>query len=274
MDTSTRLEDGTVSYLAIATLVDGFDALDRLGMPAIMRHCFSVAQWFFHALGALKHFTGKPVARLYGTTQFETPNVQGPTVAFNLLRSDGTWHSPAEVEQLAGLKGVHLRTGCFCNAGACHRALGISEDALKQNVARGYACGDALDVLDGRVLGAIRVSFGYMSTIEDATAVVQFVRDAFEEAGPADAGLVQLAALADSAVHGSARPDIDQRGAAATPLVLSALRLFPIKSCGALEVESWELDERGLLYDRAWMVLGGSGACLTQKQHPRMCLVR
>lgn len=31
-----RLEDGTISFLAIATLESGFEALDRLGMESIM----------------------------------------------------------------------------------------------------------------------------------------------------------------------------------------------------------------------------------------------
>lgn len=42
----------------------------------------------------------------------------GAVVAFNLLRPDGSWVGYNEVAQLAGLRGIALRTGCCCNPGA------------------------------------------------------------------------------------------------------------------------------------------------------------
>lgn len=40
-------------------------------------------------------------------------------------------------------------------------------------------CWDDQDLIDGRPTGAVRISFGYMSTVEDARAVIRFVRDYF-----------------------------------------------------------------------------------------------
>ncbi len=42
-------------------------------------------------------------------------------------------------------------------------------------------CWDDRDVVDGRPTGAVRVSYGYMSTYEDARAVIEFVHDYFVE---------------------------------------------------------------------------------------------
>jgi molybdenum cofactor sulfurtransferase len=63
-------------------------------------------------------------------------------------------------------------------------------------------------------------------------------------------------------------------GSCSHRLRLSRVCLYPVKSCGALEAESWPLDCRGLRYDRGWMVVSDLGTALTQKHEPRMCLVK
>lgn len=54
-----------------------------------------------------------------------------------------------EVEQVAGLCGIRLRTGCFCNPGACAAALGLSAEAMAANYENGHVCWDDTDVIDG-----------------------------------------------------------------------------------------------------------------------------
>ena len=41
-----------------------------------------------------------------------------------------------------------------------------------------------------------------------------------------------------------------------------------------LKVRTWSLCDRGLSFDRHWMVVGENGACVTQKRQPRLCLIR
>ena len=55
---------------------------------------------------------------------------------------------------------------------------------------------------------------------------------------------------------------------------LAALGLHPLKSCGALSPRAALLTETGLDLDRAWMVVTPQGEMLTQRQHPRMALIR
>jgi uncharacterized protein YcbX len=55
---------------------------------------------------------------------------------------------------------------------------------------------------------------------------------------------------------------------------LAALRCHPIKSCAGFEVEEALLVETGLDLDRAWMVVDAEGEMLTQRELPRMALVR
>lgn len=55
---------------------------------------------------------------------------------------------------------------------------------------------------------------------------------------------------------------------------LAALHLHPIKSCGGIEVAEALLIETGLDLDRAWMLVDRHGQMLTQRELPRMALVR
>jgi len=59
---------------------------------------------------------------------------------------------------------------------------------------------------------------------------------------------------------------------------LSAITLYPIKSCAGLSLEEATLTPLGLMtahiYDREWMVVDQHGLALTQREHPRMALIK
>ncbi|MEF7614766.1 MOSC N-terminal beta barrel domain-containing protein [Aquincola sp. MAHUQ-54] len=55
---------------------------------------------------------------------------------------------------------------------------------------------------------------------------------------------------------------------------LHSLHIHPIKSCAGLSVQEGLLIETGLQLDRAWMVVDEHGEFLTQRELPRMQLVR
>ncbi len=55
---------------------------------------------------------------------------------------------------------------------------------------------------------------------------------------------------------------------------LARLFVYPVKSCAGVEVREAPLAETGLDLDRAWMAVDGRGQFVTQRQWPRMALVR
>ena len=55
---------------------------------------------------------------------------------------------------------------------------------------------------------------------------------------------------------------------------LSALHIYPIKSCGAVNLNDALLVETGLEYDRNWMVVDAHGEMFTQRELPRMALIQ
>lgn len=63
---------------------------------------------------------------------------QGPVLAMVFLRPGGSdrYVGHAEVEKIASLENIQLRTGCFCNPGACQAALGLSDDNVREHLER------------------------------------------------------------------------------------------------------------------------------------------
>ncbi|XP_032715483.1 molybdenum cofactor sulfurase isoform X1 [Lontra canadensis] len=172
-----RFEDGTISFLDVIALKHGFDALEHLtgGMENIKQHTFTLAQYTYMALSALRYPSGAPMVRIYSDSEFSSPEVQGPVINFNVLDPSGNIIGYSQVDKMASLYNIHLRTGCFCNTGACQRHLGISDKMVKKHLQAGHVCGDDVDIIDGQPTGSVRISFGYMSTLEDAQAFLRFI---------------------------------------------------------------------------------------------------
>lgn len=58
------------------------------------------------------------------------------------------------------------------------------------------------------------------------------------------------------------------------PAVLTGLFVYPVKSAAGSPVPAWPVDEFGLRHDRRWMIVDGRGRQVTQREHPRLALVR
>jgi len=57
-------------------------------------------------------------------------------------------------------------------------------------------------------------------------------------------------------------------------LRIASLHVYPVKSCGGLSPSEWDVDDFGLRYDRRWMIVTPEGEFLTQREQPRLALVR
>lgn len=225
----------------------------------------------------------------------------GPTVAFNVLRHDGSYVGYAEVGKLAALHRppIQLRTGCCCNPGGCQALLKMSEADVLRAVAAGKQCGDQFDLIDGRPTGLVRASLGKDSIWEDVEHLVAFIERTFV-LGPAERAARTATAArglgAERAPNTAVRASqaacalfgggtaLSQGGAA--PAVgrveqrpefrLSAIYVHPIKSCGGMRVRRWPVDRQTgrLLCDREWGIAGPSGVLLRSTSQPRLALLR
>jgi uncharacterized protein YcbX len=69
----------------------------------------------------------------------------------------------------------------------------------------------------------------------------------------------------------AATPDIPARDVQAR---IARLFVYPVKSCAGVELPEVLLTETGLEFDRAWMVVDEAGVFVTQRELPRMALIR
>lgn len=168
---SLRFEDGTVSFLAIPAVKYGFDRLKEVGMSRISNHVASLGLYMATEMDAMRHLIGSPVIERYGSS-----NPRGGIIAFNVLNPDGSYVNFGEVEFQSSAHKIHLRTGCFCNPGACQDYLSLSADDIIDTSVTRDSCSDPATVNPMRALGAVRVSVGYLSTFDDVDTFLEFIR--------------------------------------------------------------------------------------------------
>lgn len=57
-------------------------------------------------------------------------------------------------------------------------------------------------------------------------------------------------------------------------LTLSEINIYPIKSLGGISLQSSEVEERGLKYDRRWVLVDKTNTFFTQRDYPQMALIK
>ena len=167
------LEDGTLPFHTILALEASFANYDRLfgSQINVALHAASVCLLAHALLSSLKHGNGQPVCKIY------SPFNHGPIVTFNLLSPTGGPVGFTKFEKQSSLRGFALRTGGLCNPGGVQHYLDFPNAEMEQIFRNGKSCGDDTDIVNGKTLGVIRISFGACSTVDDVCSFVRFVRE-------------------------------------------------------------------------------------------------
>lgn len=55
---------------------------------------------------------------------------------------------------------------------------------------------------------------------------------------------------------------------------LTELNIYPVKSLGGISLNEAEVTDRGLKYDRRWMIVDSDEKFLSQRTHPQMALLK
>ncbi|XP_061390109.1 molybdenum cofactor sulfurase 3, partial [Musca vetustissima] len=271
----SRFEDGTLPFLSIVSILEGFKTIERLippkdGKSSIERiscYVFELAQYAHKKLSALKHGNGEPLLKFYNHNGYTDRKYQGGILSFNIMRKDGSYIGFAEVACLAAVHNIQVRTGCFCNPGACQWFLQLSNDDIRKQYESGHICSDYNDLVDGVPTGAVRISIGYMTRKEDLDQVIKMIEKCYLSTEGAEERL--------AFIDRNKLPEALQHVPERLKPQLKKVCIYPIKSCGAFRIqESWPLQSTGLSYDRCWMIVDSTGMAITQKHHSRLCLIR
>jgi len=186
-------EDGTVNFLSIPDVAVGLDWISGAGMDLIGQRVGMLTAWLLECLGRLRHSSGAPMARVYGPCDTTS---RGGTVALNFLDPVGRLIDERAVSRDASAAGISLRTGCFCNPGAGEAAFGLRRRDLaraRRTLLRS-AAGEApieeyLSLVGMATGGAVRVSLGLASSVEDVEAFLDFAERTYRDRYPDLTGL-------------------------------------------------------------------------------------
>lgn len=175
----SRFEDGTVPFLSIVALKEGFKAINELGIKNITKHTWCLTRELYLRMSRIRHENGRPVVRIYGKHNKNDVLLQGPIVTLNFLNNTGGYVGYNEVMTNAAKENIHIRVGCFCNPGGCTKANGLNDDQVEEYYQNKTSCHDSIDLINGIPLGAVRISLGAYSTMEDVEAFTNFVNKYF-----------------------------------------------------------------------------------------------
>ncbi|KAF6232035.1 hypothetical protein HO173_009872 [Letharia columbiana] len=258
-----QLEDGTLPVHSIIALDSALNVYERLfGSPErVALHAGLLAEQLCNELDALRHHNGSKVCQIYrdSSSSYRDSRTQGPIIAFNLRNKQSEWISNTEVEKLANIRNIQLRSGGLCNPGGIASALDLAPWEMKRNFSAGHRCGNETDAIGGKPTGVLRVSLGAMSNMQDVKTFIGFVEEFFVD-----------------------HTEVPRR-TEATPirgreLYVETLTIYPIKSCGGWAIPPgvlWDVRAEGLAWDREWcLVHPGTRTALSQKKFPKMALLR
>ncbi|CAD0109546.1 unnamed protein product [Aureobasidium uvarum] len=179
------LEDGTLPFHSIFALDHAINAHERLygyePMKFISRHTAQLSKQLHDNLCNLRHRNGKSVIHIYKepSTVYGDSKTQGATIAFNVLKSDGSLIPYTEVEKLANGHDIYIRSGSLCNPGGMATYLNWTPADMKAAFASGHRCSNPMEIVDGKATGVVRVSLGGMSTASDIRALISFLRASY-----------------------------------------------------------------------------------------------
>ena len=181
-----RLEDGTLPFHSIIALDAALDTHTRLygSMANISAHTRFLAKRVYDRLSSLTHFNDSRMSNLSASSTFGNTDTQGPIIAFNLRNSQGDFVPKTEVEKLATVQNLQLRSGSVCNPGGTASTLGWTGPELRRHYSTGLRCGDSHDVIGGRPTGILRVSIGAMTNMKDIDSLINFVEEFYVEKIP------------------------------------------------------------------------------------------
>ncbi|EFQ99671.1 molybdenum cofactor sulfurase [Nannizzia gypsea CBS 118893] len=264
-----QLEDGTLPFHNIVALHSAFDVHERLytSMDNISRHTAEMARILYDGLSSLEHGNGAKVCQIYkGPGGYAERTLQGPIISFNLKDSTGRWIKKSDVERLAAVKNIQIRSGTLCNPGGMAYYLGLKPGDMKRNYNAGQRCGDDNDIIAGKPTGGLRVSLGAMTSKQDINTFLDFIRNFYVE----------------NCIISEPKPQKGTLNPAIQPspshFYIEKLCIYPIKSCGAFTIPGsteWNVKPEGLAWDREWCLIHqGTGSALNQKRYPRMALIR
>jgi len=239
------LEDGTINFLSIIKLNN---TIKQNPDYYSKNKSVELTKYSLTELKTLRHYNNIQLVEIYGINENKE---HGSIIAFNLKDHKDEYIGFKDVEKLCDINNIKIRTGCFCNPGACNKYLNISSDTSKSHFEKGNKCWDMKDIIDGKPIGAIRISFGLNSSYHDVKKFILFLKNNY--------------VISEEHI-----PMINT----STKSRISEIYIYPIKGAQGFRVNNWEITENGLKWDREFIVYDKNDKSVTLKSNVRLGLIR
>lgn len=245
-----RLEDGTLPFHSIFALDHAINVHERLYGPNPMKfishHTAQLGKMLYDGLSSMKHSNGAPATLIYkdDVAVYGDPTLQGATVAFNVLRADGSFVGYEEVEEAADDRAIYVRSGSLCNPGGVASYLQWSPAEMRAAYAAGHRCTNPTQVIFGKATGVVRVSLGAMNTTSDIRVFLDFLSEVYlDKVGQTRAQVAQVTQMAQT-VHLPVQARPSSPLTPSSPGQLSHIQTYGLNTPGN-ETEPWQVSPVG-----------------------------
>ena len=243
-DIIKSFEDGTLPYQQIYEtkyILDRWLYLYNKNKDKLKK----LIKYTYDELKNLKYKNGNKIIELYGIDD-DTVDNHGSIITFNLKDRDNNYISYLEFEKLASLNNICVRTGCFCNPGACQEYLKLSNEEIINNNTLGHTCWNQMDIIDNKITGAIRISLHFKTNKIDIDRFIRFIKDNYMKEINVNIDIYNDNNL----------------------LSIEKIIIYPIKSCVGIELTKCMITDNGFLYDRLFGLYDDKLNLMTLKKYP------
>jgi molybdenum cofactor sulfurtransferase len=242
-DIIQKFEDGTIPYISIYEAFIGLKEYLK-ECEELRERCKQLVRYTINQLDKLYHSNSVKLIEMYYCEPSVVEN-RGSIISFNIKNEMNEYIGYKDVERMAALSNIKLRTGCFCNPGACSDYLKLSTEEVVENNKRGHTCWDQKDLIEGKPTGAVRISLGLQSTKEDIDKFIEWLTSTF---------ISRTEKLTKTLT---------------IPKVVE-FWIYPIKSCPGLRVEEAEVTEYGFKYDRMFAIYDNKNKIISPQRNINM----
>lgn len=170
-------EDGTVNYLSLPAVEQGLRHIEQTGIETIHARVMALTAWLLDAMHESTHGNGAPLFHVHG---IQDATDRGGTIAFLMLDPQGVAFDYQLLEQDAGVAGISLRTGCFCNPGAGEHANDLHAEEMAPFFGNPQPTSFRqlyeMNVQSGKTTSALRVSLGIVSNFADVWKFMEWAQ--------------------------------------------------------------------------------------------------
>ncbi len=176
-------EDGTPDFLSLPAVTAGIELMEQVDVASVHDRTQALSTWLLDRMELLRHSNGAPLVHVLGPWEQID---RGATIAFVLTDPSGLELADRRVEQMASVRGISLRTGCFCNPGTGETARNVSAEELIPFLDAASSSGEPVSICEvdeafraRRQVGvsALRVSLGMSSNAADVRALVDLLAE-------------------------------------------------------------------------------------------------